>query len=95
MKFIEKVEDVFDINGRGCVVIPGIPCSFKPPIGIGAKLEIRNPSGRIIQARLKGLEMINRGKPMQHAPLLVNREVKKADIEIGAELYLLNNEDKT
>lgn len=94
MKFIEKVEDVFGISGRGCVIVPGIPYSFEPAIGIGAKLEIRNPSGRIVQATLKGLEMINRGRLMKHAPFLVNRDVKKSDIEIGAELYLISYKAK-
>lgn len=89
MKFIEEVEDVFDISGRGCVIIPGIPYSFEPAIGIGAELEIYNPSGSIVSATLKGIEMLNRGKPMEHAPFSVNRDVKKGDIEIGAKLYLV------
>jgi hypothetical protein len=92
MKFNEKVEDVFDISGRGCIIVPGIPYSFDPPIGIGAKLEIRNPSGHVVLATLKGIEMINRGRKMQHSPFLVNRAVKKGDIEIGAEIYLISYE---
>ena len=95
MKFIEKVEDVFGISGRGCVIVPGIPYSFNPQIGIGAKIEIRNPSGSVVQATLIGIEMINRGRPMEHAPFSVNRDVKKSDIEIGAELYLISYEQKT
>lgn len=94
MKFIEKVEDVFDVSGRGCVIVPGIPYSFEPKIGVGAELEIRNPSGRRVHAILKGVEMINRGRPMKHAPFLVDRDVKKSDIEIGAELYLITYEPK-
>lgn len=92
MMFIEEVEHVFDIKGRGCVIAPGIPHSFKPPVSIGAKLEFHNPSGSVVRATLKGLEMLNRGKPMNHFPFCVNREVKKGDIEIGAKLYLASYE---
>jgi translation elongation factor EF-Tu-like GTPase len=95
MKFIEEVEDVFEISGRGCVIVPGIPYTFEPTIGKGAKLEFHNPSGNIVSATLKGIEMLNRGKPMQHAPFSVNRDVKKGDIEIGSKLYLIDYEQKT
>ncbi len=89
MKFIEEVEDVFDISGRGYVIVPGIPYSFEPAICIGAELEFHNPSGSIVSATLKGIEMVNRGRPMEHAPFSVNREIKKGDIEVGAKLYLV------
>ena len=89
MKFIEEVEDIFDISGRGCVVVPGIPYSFEPSVGIGAKLQFNNPSGSTVTATLQGLEMINRGKPMDHAPFSLDPSVKKGDIEIGAKMYLI------
>ena len=95
MKFIEEVEGVFDISGRGCVIVPGIPYSFEPVIGIGAELEFHNPSGSIVSTTLKGVEMINRGRPMNHVPFCVNRNVKKCDIEIGAKLYLISYEPRT
>lgn len=95
MKFIEEVEIVFDIKGRGCVIAPGIPHSFEPPLGVGAKLEFHNPSGSVVSATLKGLEMLNRGRPMNHFPFCVNSEVKKSDIEVGAKLYLISYEGKT
>jgi translation elongation factor EF-Tu-like GTPase len=95
MMFIEEVEDVFEISGRGCVIVPGIPYTFEPVIGKGAQLEFHNPSGSVVSATLKGIEMVNRGKPMNHAPFSVNRDVKKGDIEIGAKLYLVCHEPKT
>ncbi|WP_345846168.1 hypothetical protein [Shewanella algae] len=89
MKFIEEVEDVFDISGRGCVVVPGIPYDFEPSLSVGTRLQFNNPSGSIVTATLQGLEMINRGKPMNHAPFSVDRSIKKGDIEIGATMYLV------
>ncbi len=94
MKFIEEVEDVFEISGRGCVIVPGIPYSFESAIGKGEQVEFHNPSGSITAAILKGVEMVNRGKPMKHAPFSVNRDVKKGDIEVGAKIYLIGHESK-
>ena len=90
MKFIEEVEDVFEINGRGCVVVPGVPLGFEPNVGVGAKLQFFNPSGSTVTATLKGLEMINRGKQMKHAPFSLDSSVKKGDIEMGAKIYLID-----
>lgn len=94
MEYLSKVEDVFDITGRGCVIVPGIPYSFQPPLKIGAKLQFQNPSGSKVNTVLKGVEMINRGKPMDHSPFLVDSHVKKGDIEIGAEVYYVPNNEK-
>ena len=43
----------------------------------------------IIRTTLVGVEMLNRGRPVQHAPILLDSRVKKSDIELGAELYFL------
>lgn len=76
------------------MIVPGIPYSFKPPLKAGAKLQIRNLSGNIINTTLKGVEMISRGGSMDHAPFLVDDNVKKKDIEIGAELYYMSDDEK-
>lgn len=89
MKYIEEVEDIFDISGRGCIIVPGIPYSFEPKIGKDSILEFENPSGSKVTARIQGFEMINRGKPMQHAPFSLESSIKKGDIEIGAKIYLV------
>jgi hypothetical protein len=44
--FLFRVEDVFAITGRGCVLVPGIPRSFAIPIKRGAPLELRRPDRR-------------------------------------------------
>ncbi|MGI0117043.1 hypothetical protein [Zooshikella sp. RANM57] len=70
-------------------MVPGIPYDFEPSVRVGAKLQFNNPSGSIVTATLQGLEMINRGKPMNHAPFSVDPSIKKGDIEVGAKMYLV------
>ena len=94
MKFIEEVENIFDISGRGCVIVPGIPRGFELTVTVGDELEFRNPSGTIVRTTLSGVEMINSGKLMNHTPFSIASNVKKGDIEIGAKLYLVSNDDE-
>ena len=93
MKYIEDVEDVFDITGRGCVVVPGIPYGFEPAIGKDSVLEFQNPSGTKVRAKIQALEMTNRGRLMNHAPFSLEPMVKKGDIEQGAKMFLVNREE--
>lgn len=91
MKFIEEVEDVFDIRDRGCVILPGIPYSFEPAINSDSIIEFRNPDGSKIQTKIQAFEMINRGKPMEHAPFSLPQDIKKTDISKGAIMFLVSN----
>ncbi len=93
MKFIEEVEHVFEISGRGCVIAPGIPYSFDPSIKIGDRIQFNNPSGSVVLTSLRGIEMLNRGKPMEHVPFSVEITVKTLDIEVGAKFYLVSSEE--
>lgn len=93
MRMICTIEDVFDITGRGCVVAPGVPYEFPVPVGIGARLLVEKPSGERIETKLAGLEMINRGKPMNHAPFSVERKTRKTDLPIGSKVFLLEEND--
>lgn len=77
------------------MIAPGIPYSFGLPVRIGAVLEIHNPSGSCIRTYVKAFEMVNRGKPMDAAPFLLPAQVKKEDIEIGAEIYFLQSNDES
>jgi translation elongation factor EF-Tu-like GTPase len=96
MKFVSKIDDVFDISERGCIVVPGVPYTFEPTVVVGAAIEIRNPDGRTIQTQVKAFEMINRGRPMDSAPFLLPRDLKKQDIQVGADIFLLiANEQNT
>ena len=88
MKYLNEIEDVFDIEGRGCIIAPGIPFTVDPPVTVGDEVEIHNPNGKIIVTKIKGIAMLNRGKPMNAAPFTVNGKIKKSDIELGAKLYL-------
>lgn len=92
MQLICTIENVFHITGRGCVVVPGIPYDFPIPVGIGAQLLIETPSGEHVRSTFAGVEMINRGKPMNHAPFSVPSNITKNQLPVGSKVFLVEDE---
>jgi translation elongation factor EF-Tu-like GTPase len=87
-RFLFRVEDVFAITGRGCVLVPGIPHSLSIPIKRGAPLELRCPDGTVIRTQLQEIEMINSTATRESTAISLSRDVKKTDIPIGTEVWL-------
>ena len=88
MRHLFDIEDVFDITGRGCVLVPGIPYDMPAPIKVGASIVIEVPNGRSLETTIAGFEMINRGRKMEHAPFCVPRPLNKDQLLIGSRVFL-------
>lgn len=93
MQLLFEIEDVFDIGGRGCVLVPGVPYELGQNVKLGAQLLIIAPAGEETRTSIQGFEMINRGRPMNHAPFSVPRSVKKESLPVGSKVYLLDASD--
>lgn len=93
MQFLFEIEDVFEIGGRGCVVVPGVPYAFGRNVKTGEQLLIVTSHGEHVRTNIAAFEMINRGTPMDHAPFSLPRSVAKASLSIGSKVYLLNSAD--
>jgi translation elongation factor EF-Tu-like GTPase len=93
MQFLFEIEDVFEIGGRGCVLVPGIPHAFGRHLKAGERLLIVTPHGERVRTNIAGFEMINRGRAMAHAPFSLPPAVAKASLPIGSKVYLLSSSD--
>jgi hypothetical protein len=81
------VEDVFDIRGRGCIVVPGIPKSVERKIRIGSTVRLKHPDGSEVETMIRGIEM--GGSPDFPAiPILLGAEISKVQIPIGTEVWV-------
>ncbi len=89
MEYLFEIEDVFEISGRGCVIVPGIPKAFNRPVPVGSKLVIEHPDGNKIETRITGIEMINRGRPLQASPFSVSRSTTKVELPIGSKVFFV------
>lgn len=90
MQFLFQIEDVFDISGRGCVVVPGIPYSLPDGVSVGAHIVVETPSGSRLETTISAFEMINRGKLMEHAPFSVPRTISKEQLPVGSRVFLVS-----
>ena len=81
------IQDVFQIDGRGCVVVPGVALDADPHVSIGDPAILRRPDGTEIQTSVAGIEMIH--TPDRNAiPILLPKNVHKDDVPIGTELVI-------
>jgi len=89
--FLFTVEDRFSIEGRGVVIVPGIPWKGGPVVKKGDPLILRTPLGEIIETFVRDLEMISPrpgGVIFHSSPVLLPSDLHKFDIPIGTEVFL-------
>src|SRR5260221_28473 len=86
------VADCFQIEGRGCVLVPGIPTEPGSPILLArARIRLRTPSGQVKDTYVNGYEMVNfRKKPEKICiPISLPNDIAKEDVPVGTEVLLL------
>lgn len=89
MQWLFKIEDVFDITERGCVLAPGIPYSLGLDVKAGASLTVVTPSGEHVRTRIASFESFHRrNQGLTHAAFAVGREVEKVQLAIGSDVFL-------
>jgi translation elongation factor EF-Tu-like GTPase len=88
-QLLSIVEDLFQISGRGLIVVPGIPSSGNWKIKIGDPLVLKRPDGIELTTIVSGIEMLAHTRPGPHPmPILLGAEVTKEDVPIGTELWV-------
>jgi len=98
MLLLFTVAERFQIEGRGCVLVPGIPCEPGfPSVDRGARIRLRTPTGREIDTFIRELEMIRYQKPPEKiaAAVLLPHDITKEDVPIGTEVLLMDEADNT
>ena len=92
MQHLFTVADRFQIEGRGCVLVPGLPTEpGSPDVVRGALIRLRRPDGREIDTCIKEIEMISyRKRPEKICiPILLPKDVTKEDVPVGTEVFLI------
>ena len=79
------IEDVFQIDGRGCIVMPGLLLDDDPHVCVGDPVTLRRPDGTELETTVAGIEMI-RTLNRNAMPVLLPKEIRKIDVPIGTEL---------
>jgi hypothetical protein len=89
--YLFTVSDRFSIEGRGVILVPGIPHAGTSVVRQGDPLILRTPLGEIINTNLQDIELIRYlpgGKRLEATPISLPKAIHKFDIPIGTEVYL-------
>jgi hypothetical protein len=98
MLHLFTVADRFQIEGRGCVLVPGLPTEpGSPNVPRGARIRLRTPDGREIDTVIKAIEMISYRKRPEKicVPILLPKDITKEDVPVGTEVLLLEEKFET
>lgn len=85
--FVYTVEDVFQITGRGCVVMAGLP-DGELAVRPGAGVVLKRPDGSEITTTVRGTDPGVRGENGVSLAILL-AEITKDDVPIGTEVWLV------
>ena len=90
MRHLSTVEDRFEITGRGCVVVPGIPHDCPKDIAVrrGDTIELRKPDGTSLRTRIYEIEFCDGPGKRSDVAFLLPPEITKADVPVGTEIWL-------
>jgi len=90
--YLFTISDRFSIEGRGVVLVPGIPhAAGTPVVHRGDPLILRTPLGEVIHTNLQDIELIRYmpgAKRLEATPISLPKSIHKFDIPIGTEVYL-------
>ena len=94
---LSTVTDVFFLEGRGCVILPGAPypSATIPVLRRGAPITLRRPDGSEIASRIRELELINRRPVLPFVPILLPSPISESDIPIGTEVWYFATGEET
>jgi hypothetical protein len=81
------VEIAFEIDGRGCVICPGLLYVDNPAVRVGDHIDLLRPDGSEIRTSIRGIEMI-RTTERKGLPLLLPRDIHKNDVPPGTVLMI-------
>lgn len=89
MKLLFKVGDIFQISGRGVVIIPrDFAEDFR--IRVGDKIQIRIPGGRSINTLVAGVEFAKVEKGPCKMAVLLPKDIKREDVTSDSEIWSLD-----
>lgn len=90
--FLSKVEDVFQISGRGCVVEPAVPgSSVDFQLRTHDSIQLRNPDGLVLDTYIAGIEIVCGPKVRDRMAFLLPGNITTQDVSKDTEIWLIKD----
>ncbi|HXA47616.1 MAG TPA: hypothetical protein VNW52_08300 [Burkholderiaceae bacterium] len=88
--FLFSIDSAFEIAGRGCVIVPGIPESDLGSVRLGDAIRLVTPDGETFETAIAGIESLNYGSKYPEKisfPILLRGPIVKDQIPPGTLVY--------
>jgi translation elongation factor EF-Tu-like GTPase len=92
MKFLFKVEEVFEISGRGCVIVPAVADGADFRIRARDAIQLRPPAGAQRNTHIGSVELLKPAVGMCRMAILLPPDVQKQDVPKGTDVWLMQGE---
>lgn len=90
MIFFSKVEETFEISGRGCVIVPDVPrSSLHFRLRAQDSIQLRNRNGAVLDTYIASIEMLCGSKVKDRIAFLLPANITRKDVPNGTEIWLV------
>jgi hypothetical protein len=85
MKLFAKIEQIFTISGRGCVIVPaGLVFPFS--LRANDSIQLRGPGG-VMDTRIAAIESLNVKPGPRRVAFLLPLDIAKSDVSSATEIW--------
>ena len=91
MTFLFKIEQAFEIPGRGRVIVPTIVEGHHFKIRPQDPIQLRTPEGHIRDTHIVSVEFLKQEVGMCRMGILLPAEVSEVDVPKGTDVWLGQN----
>jgi len=88
MTFLFKIEEVFEVPTRGCVIVPVIEEGADFRIRARDAIQLRTPEGRTLDTHIGSVEFLKQAVGACRIGILLPSDVRKQDVPKGSEVWL-------
>lgn len=89
MTFLFKIEEVFEISGRGCVIVPAIDEGADFKIRARDAIQLRTPEGHTLNTQIGSVEFLKQAVGACRMAILLPTDVQKKDVPKGTDVFLI------
>jgi hypothetical protein len=86
-----QVEEVFEVRGRGVVLVPSTDSGLNTSIKPGDKISLRTPDGQVLESRISSIEFLHgidtAGKKFCRMAVMLPPDIAKERIGKGTEVW--------
>ena len=88
MEFFSKIESIFTVTGRGCVIVPAIPEGLAFPFTLRTNdpIQLRGPAGAI-NTHIASISSLNVKPGPRRLAIVLPGEIAKSDVSLEAEIW--------